>query len=177
MHYFPSERRAGRESKPYLMLNPKSDLDGSLEDFIAPELLNDRICVACDSSQISRIVLVKSAPEVLVIQLNRVLPDGSKDLTIVDFPSVLSLLCRKHAQVQLVAYDLQSVICHQGDSSVHGHYFTYANRDGKWYLFNDEKLQPFHQIWLKVQSAPSQSPLLTSYCLAIEFTSCCGFPG
>ena len=79
---FPSERRAGRESKPYLMLNPKSDLDGSLEDFIAPELLNDRICVACDSSQISRIVLVKSAPEVLVIQLNRVLPDGTKDLTI-----------------------------------------------------------------------------------------------
>ena len=60
--------------------------------------------------------------------------------TIVNFPSVLSLPCRKHGQVQTVAYDLQSVICHQGDSSVRGHYFTYANRDGKWYLFNDEKV-------------------------------------
>ena len=134
------ERRAGRESKPYLVLNPKSDLDGSLEDFMAPEPLNDRICVACDSSQISRRVLVKSAPEVLVIQLNRVLPDGTKDSTVVDFPSVLSLPCRKHGQVQPVAYDLHSVICHQGNSSVRGHYFTYANRDGKWYLFNDEKV-------------------------------------
>ena len=86
-----SERRAGRESKPYLVLNPKSDLDGSLEDFMAPEPLNDRICVTCDSSQISRRVLVKSAPEVLVIQLNRVLPDGSKDSTIVDLPSPFTL--------------------------------------------------------------------------------------
>ena len=135
-----SERRAGCESKPFLVLNPKSNLDGSLEDSMAPEPLNNRICVACDSSQISRRVLVKSAPEVLVIQLNRVLPDGTKDSTVVDFPSVLSLPCRKHGQVQTVAYDLQSVICHQGDSSVRGHYFTYANRDGKWYLFNDEKV-------------------------------------
>ena len=79
---------------------------------------------------------MKSAPEVLVIQLNRVLSDGTKDSTIVDFSSVLLLPCRK----QPVAYDLQSVICHQGDSSVRGHYFTYANRDGKWYLFNDEKV-------------------------------------
>ena len=134
-----SERRAGRESEPYLLLNPKSNLDGSLEDFMAPKPLNNRICVACDSSQISRRVLVKSAPEVLVIQLNRALPDGSKDSTIVDFPSpfTLSLPCRKHGQVRLVAYDLQSVVCHQGDSAVGGHYFTYANRDGKWYLFND----------------------------------------
>ena len=77
MHYFPSERRSGHESKPYLMINPKSDLDGSLEDFMAPKPLNDRICAACNSSQISRRVLVKSAPEVLVIQLNRVLPDGT----------------------------------------------------------------------------------------------------
>ena len=121
---------------------------------MAPEPLNNRICVACDSSQISRRVLVKSAPEVLVIQLNRVLPDGTKDSTVVDFPSVLSLPCRKHGQVQTVAYDLQSVICHQGDSSVRGHYFTYANRDGKWYLFNDEISS--HQIWSRVQSAPSK---------------------
>ena len=63
--------------------DPKSNLDGSLEDSMAPEPLNNRICVACDSSQISRRVLVKSAPEVLVIQLNRVLPDGTKDSTVV----------------------------------------------------------------------------------------------
>ena len=154
MHYFPSERRAGRESKPFLVLNPKSNLDGSLEDSMAPEPLNNRICVACDSSQISRRVLVKSAPEVLVIQLNRVLPDGTKDSTVVDFPSVLSLPCRKHGQVQTVAYDLQSVICHQGDSSVRTSRMPIGTANGTYSMM--KKSQPSHQIWSKVQSAPSK---------------------
>ena len=123
---------------------------------MAPEPLNDRICVACDSSQISRRVLVKSAPEVLVIQLNRVLPDGNKDSTI--FISHLFSLCPAGNMAKyslLLMTSIQSFVTKAIHRSVViTSHMPIGTENGTYSMMI--KSQPSHQIWSTVQSAPSK---------------------
>lgn len=37
-------------------------------------------------------------------------------------------------------YELRSIVCHKGTSVHAGHYVAAIRRDGKWYLFNDERV-------------------------------------
>ena len=125
---------------PYLILEPKERLHESLEEFMDKKS-ECRRCTKCKSTQvISQRLLLHSAPKVLMIQLNRILADGSgrKNETVVDVSSQsLDLPTKRQGRLVVSQYTLKAVICHHGDISNTGHYVTYAKQRNEWYRFSD----------------------------------------
>ena len=82
-------------------------------------------------------------PKVLIILLNR--GKGNYFKCDVDFPKSLNLKDYIEESTSDKIYDLISVICHIGESSMEGHFFAYCKHfDDKWYVFNDSIVSP-HQ--------------------------------
>ena len=84
------------------------------------------------------------APKILIIQIDRGLDYGStnKNLTIVDVSSqTLDLPTRTNGSSVHVLYCLKSVVCHEGRTSVKGHYFTYSKLGQNWYMLSDAKVR------------------------------------
>ena len=78
-----------------------------------------------------------SGPIYLIIYLNR--GKGAVYECKVNFPEQLNLFNYLGFKDGPIVYDLYSVVCHLGPSSMSGHFVAYCkNRsDNKWYLYND----------------------------------------
>ena len=78
-----------------------------------------------------------SGPNYLIIYLNR--GKGAVYECKVNFPEQLNLFNYLGFKDGPIVYDLYSVVCHLGPSSMSGHFVAYCkNRsDNKWYLYND----------------------------------------
>ena len=129
--------------QPYLILEPKEQLDESLKDFT---WINSegRSCTSCRSTEVRVQRLLHRSPKVLVIQLNRSLADGSnrKNPTVVDVSSQsLQLPTRSENRLLVVSYSLKAVVCHHSDSMNKGHYVTYAKHGNTWYRFDDTNVR------------------------------------
>ena len=156
MHYFSSERRAGRESKPYLVLNPKSDLDGSLEDFMAPEplmILYVSLVIALRFPEefLWRVhqrswsfswtvfcLMELRTQQLLIFHLFSHCPAGNT--------AKYSLLLMTSIQSFVTKVIHRSVV-----TTLH---MPIGMGNGTYSMM--KKSQPSHQIWSKVQSAPSK---------------------
>lgn len=70
-------------------------------------------------------------PTYIILCIHRFSGDGSKNLKVIDIPKTVNISDR--------SYNIISVVCHNGINASSGHYVTFAERDGFWYLFDDEK--------------------------------------
>ena len=68
-------------------------------------------------------------PTYIILCIHRFGNDGSKNLKVIDIPKTVNISDR--------SYNIISVVCHNGKNASSGHYITFAERDGYWYLFND----------------------------------------
>ena len=68
-------------------------------------------------------------PTYIILCIHRFCNDGSKNLKVIDIPKTVNISDR--------SYNIISVVCHNGKNASSGHYITFAERDGYWYLFND----------------------------------------
>ena len=91
----------------------------------------NRLCDAFYST------IIYSAPINLIINLNR--GKGAVYECKVNFPEQLNLFNFVTYKNGYTVFELYSVICHLGPSSMSGHFVAYCkNRiDNKWYLYND----------------------------------------
>eukprot|EP00455_Lapot_gusevi_P020170 TRINITY_DN2143_c0_g1_i3.p1 TRINITY_DN2143_c0_g1~~TRINITY_DN2143_c0_g1_i3.p1 ORF type:complete len:282 (-),score=83.34 TRINITY_DN2143_c0_g1_i3:166-1011(-) len=88
-----------------------------------------------------------STPPILIIHLKRLLPQGVKLTTLVDFPlhafDPSPFLSDDNMKRSCPLYDLYAVVNHMGPGS-NGHYVTSAfNRHTQqWYLYDDDRVTP-----------------------------------
>ena len=68
-------------------------------------------------------------PTYIMLRIDSFEEGGVKSLTVIDIPKTINISGR--------SYNIISVVCHNGKSASSGHYITFAERDGYWYLFND----------------------------------------
>ena len=138
-----------------LHLSPrKPSLPSLLDDFFREESLNgDYYCSSCRTMTQAKqkADLVRPLPPVLIIQLKRFTYDHSSNEkidTYIEYPLTdLDLGShvvedRRYEGKPRELYNLVAVSIHRG-SLISGHYTTYAKnyRNGKWYLFNDERYE------------------------------------
>ena len=116
------------------------DLYNLLDDFVRPELVSGYICTHCFVQHTTEKTLdILSTPEVLVVQLKR-FSNLEKSYDHVTFPSQLGLQFVS-AVNERQHYRITGVIVHIGDTVKSGHYVSYINHMGRWYLTNDTIVQ------------------------------------
>ena len=122
--------------------NPDVDLYECFEYFNKIDLMNGNnqmYCNICNKLLDSYYsTTIYSLPINLIIVLNR-----GKDAAYeckVNFPDQLNLFNFVTLKNGITVYELYSVICHLGPSSISGHFIAYCkNRiDNKWYLYDDD---------------------------------------
>ena len=89
-----------------------------------------------------------SLPDILVITLKRFSNNGRKDKTHIDFP-----LNNLDLSKYVIGYDKHSYkydlygICNHSGVTQGGHYYAYVkNANGKWYEFNDARVEEFTNL-------------------------------
>ena len=121
--------------------NPDVDLYECFEYFNKIDLMNgdnQMYCNFCNKLFDSYYsTTIYSLPINLIINLNR--GRGAIYECKVNFPEQLNLFNFVTLKNGITVYELYSVICHLGPSSMSGHFVAYCkNRiDNKWYLYND----------------------------------------
>ena len=121
--------------------NPDVDLYECFEYFNKIDLMNgdnQMYCNFCNKLFDSYYsTTIYSLPTNLIINLNR--GRGAVYECKVNFPEQLNLINYVTLKNGITVYELYSVICHLGPSSMSGHFVAYCkNRiDNKWYLYND----------------------------------------
>ena len=121
--------------------NPDVDLYECFEYFNKIDLMNgdnQMYCNICNKLLDSYYsTTIYSLPINLIINLNR--GRGAIYECKVNFPEQLNLINYVTIKSGITVYELYSVICHLGPSSMSGHFVAYCkNRiDNKWYLYND----------------------------------------
>ena len=121
--------------------NPDVDLYECFEYYGKIDLMsgdNQMYCNICNKlNNAYYSTVVYSTPLNLIINLNR--GKGAIYECKVNFPEQLNLFNFVTYKNGYTVYELYSVICHLGPSSMSGHFVAYCkNRiDNKWYLYND----------------------------------------
>ncbi len=86
-------------------------------------------------------------PKILVISFSRFDALGKKKTENIHLSKELDMTEYSRFSTQdSVMYDLSSVICHSGESSTSGHYFSVIkdNYDDGWNIFNDQIVAPYN---------------------------------
>tara|TARA_B100001063_G_scaffold111533_2_gene104119 strand:+ start:3711 stop:4781 length:1071 start_codon:yes stop_codon:yes gene_type:complete len=133
-------------------ISPKKTLIDCFDLFTAKEELGDDNKIFNEKTNkkenATKQILFWSLPNILVITLKRFLNNGRKERSLVDFPidnldlSKYVIGYDKHSYV----YDLYGICNHSGGSGG-GHYYAYVkNANGKWYEFNDARVEEFSNL-------------------------------
>lgn len=91
--------------------------------------------------------IITHSPNIMIIVLKRfqtVNQQGAaKDSTAVEIPLQNLDMSDYIADDGEHVYSCFAIVDHLGRTRGHGHYVSYINQGGKWFLFNDEKCYPF----------------------------------
>ncbi len=113
-----------------------------------------------------------SAPAQLILTLKRFgwKADGTvgKVQHSVAIPPVLLLPPHATALGQPLTYELTSVIYHRGETLTSGHWLCYRKMEGRWYEFNDGKVNEMQDEWMQ---AVLQQSTIHQYSLRSDVTS------
>jgi ubiquitin carboxyl-terminal hydrolase 34 len=126
-------------------------LKESFEKWIHPEEISEYFCVNCDRKveKITKQTLLKEAPEILVINLQRIVFDLETFLKVkvhtkLQFEQELDLHNYFSSSCKPAPYLLKGVVIHSGTSEG-GHYYSLIKQDGRWFKFNDQSVTPFNE--------------------------------
>lgn len=94
-------------------------------------------------------MLIKQAPEILIINLQRIIFDLETFLKVkvhtrFQFEHDLDLHSYFSSSQQPANYHLKGVVIHAGTSEG-GHYYSLIKVQGKWYKFNDQTVSLFNE--------------------------------
>lgn len=116
-----------------------------LDDYVKPEILDgDNKWYNEESGKyedIEKSLVFWSFPTILVICLKRILFDGQRNHSMVNYPTTLDL--QKYATGYKrtgFVYDLQGICAHIGGMN-DGHYTSFVKKDNHWFYCNDERIQ------------------------------------
>ncbi|KAI2799730.1 Ubiquitin carboxyl-terminal hydrolase 20 [Blomia tropicalis] len=156
------------------MSTPTVDLKECLEMFFNPELLKDDNQYSCDNcktlSNGLKTIRIHRLPDTLMIHLNRYQTYGHtlrKITTYLDFPYVdldvskyLSDTCINETNDplnQFARYELNVIICHQGNQINSGHYTCYALNDTnfEWYEYDDCRVKCLTHAQMMEETGPN----------------------
>ncbi|EGG00944.1 ubiquitin-specific protease [Melampsora larici-populina 98AG31] len=124
-------------------------VEQSINGMVSEEILDEYHCEECDGPQEahSRTELL-SAPRILMANLHRFSTYGGKIHTQIDLSTTLKLISTSNGVESL--HQLQAVVCHAGLNTNCGHYYSYVKGiDGRWYLFNDHKVERVHETHMR----------------------------
>ncbi|MES2121779.1 MAG: ubiquitin carboxyl-terminal hydrolase family protein [Chlamydiota bacterium] len=131
-NFFNSTQVSGSELTTYIVG------DNALQKFVPTQ----------DNQQL------QSAPEQLILTLKRFgwKMDGTvgKVQHQIDIPPTLLLPPHATTLGKTLMYELTSVIFHRGSELNSGHWLCYRKMGGRWYEFNDSKVNEMQDSWMRV---------------------------
>lgn len=128
-------------------------------------------CGICKrNNETLRRCVIRDAPEVLLVQINRFAKDKKKDLirklnTVVEFKESLDITkYLEGTPDEKLEYQLYAAVYHRGESISNGHYFTYARGPtGLWSRIDDEKVRKAEFAELTSAQTKSDSVYFLAY--------------
>lgn len=136
-------------------------LDSCFEKFISEEELDTYKCDNCNQSVIAkRTDHIYKTSNHLIISLKRFNKNGTKNNSNINFPLSNLNLSRYMSEPTEKRYQLYGIVNHIGGTNC-GHYFSYIEKGGNWYEFNDSFVRN-----IPVESIISSSAYILFYHLS-----------